>query len=78
LEANRDAVGVLNIGHLYGGGVNWVVAHPLLLRWNGMRWEPRRAMNKQPMNTLEARISRLSRGECQLPISKVHTQLTSK
>jgi putative transposase len=54
LEAHRDAVGVLNIGHLNGGGVNGVVAHPLLLRW-----EPRRAMNNQPMNTLEARISRL-------------------
>jgi putative transposase len=54
LEAHRDAVGVLNIGHLNGGGVNGVVAHPLLLRWDGMRWEPRRAMN-----TLEARISRL-------------------
>jgi transposase len=49
LEANRDAVGVLNIGHLHGGGVNGVVAHPLLLRWNGMRWEPRRAMNNQPV-----------------------------
>jgi len=24
-----------------------------------MRWEPRRAMNKRPMNILEARISRL-------------------
>jgi putative transposase len=35
---------------------NWVMAHPLLLRWNGMRWEPRRAMNNQPMNILEARI----------------------
>jgi len=59
LEANRDAVGVLNIGHLHGGGVNGVVAHPLLLRWNGMRWEPKRAVNNQPMNNLEARISRL-------------------
>jgi IS605 OrfB family transposase len=59
LEANRDAVGVLNIGHLHGGGVNGVVAHPLLLRWNGMKWEPKRAMNNQPMNALEARISRL-------------------
>jgi putative transposase len=59
LEAHRDAVGVLNIGHLYGGGVNGVVAHPLLLRWDGMRWEPRRAMNNRPMNALEARISRL-------------------
>ncbi|NHV60580.1 MAG: hypothetical protein HA492_04155 [Candidatus Verstraetearchaeota archaeon] len=34
----------LNIGHLHGGGVNWVVAHPLLLRWDGLRWAPRRAM----------------------------------
>jgi putative transposase len=59
LEANRDAVGVLNIGHLHGGGVNWVVAHPLLLRWDGMRWEPRRAVKNRPMITPEARISRL-------------------
>jgi len=60
LEANRDAVGVLNIAnisYLYGGSVNRVVTHPLLLRWNGMKWEPRRAMNTRPMNTLEARIS---------------------
>jgi putative transposase len=59
LEAHRDAVGVLNIGHLNGGGVNGVVAHPLLLRWDGMKWEPRRAMNNRPMNTLETEISRL-------------------
>jgi IS605 OrfB family transposase len=59
LEANRDAVGVLNIGYLHGGGVNWVVAHPLLLRWNGMRWEPKRAVKNRPMITPEARISRL-------------------
>ena len=59
LEANRDAVGVLNIGRLYGGSINGVVAHPLLLRWSGMKWEPKRAMNNQPMKTLEARISRL-------------------
>ena len=59
LEANRDAVGVLNIGYLRGGSVNRVVAHPLLLRWNGMTWEPKRAMNNQPMKTLEAKISRL-------------------
>jgi putative transposase len=31
LEANRDAVGVLNMGRLHGGGVNEGVAHPLLL-----------------------------------------------
>jgi hypothetical protein len=55
----RDAVGALNMGGLNGGSVNGVVAHPLLLRWDGMRWEPKRAVNNQPMNTLEARISRL-------------------
>jgi putative transposase len=49
LEAHRDAVGVLNIGHLNGGGVNGEVAHPLLLRWDGMRWEPRRGY-EQPTN----------------------------
>ena len=60
LEANRDAVGVLNIGYLQGeGSVNGVVAHPLLLTWDGMRWKPKRAVNTRPMNTLEARISRL-------------------
>jgi len=36
-----------------------VVAHPLLLTWDGMRWEPRRAMKNRPMNAPEARISRL-------------------
>jgi len=56
VEAHRDAVGVLNIG---------LMAHPLLLRWNGVKWKPKRAMNNQPMNTLEARISPLKRGECQ-------------
>jgi hypothetical protein len=30
-----------------------------LLRWNGMRWEPKRAVNNQLMNALKARISRL-------------------
>ncbi len=59
LEAHRDSVGVLNIARLHEGEVNGAVAHPLLLRWNGMRWKPKRAMNNQPMKTLEARISRL-------------------
>jgi len=60
LEAHRDAVGVLNIGYLQGeGSVNGVVAHPLLLRWDGMMWEPKRAMNTRPMKTLEAGIPRL-------------------
>jgi len=35
LEANRDAIGVLNIGYLHGGGINGVVAYPMLLRWSG-------------------------------------------
>jgi putative transposase len=57
LEANRDAIGVLNIALVHsGGGVNGAVTHPMLLRWNGCRWEPRRAMNTQRMKTLEARI----------------------
>jgi len=71
VEAHRDAIGVLNIGLAHGallpaGAINRAMARPLLLRWNGMRWEPRRAMNNQPMNTLEARISLLQRGECQV------------
>ena len=57
LEAHRDVVGVVNIALVHnGGGFNGVVAHPLLLRWNGCRWEPKRAMNTQRMNTLEAKI----------------------
>jgi len=59
LEAHRDAVGVLNMGTLRRGMPIGVVAHPLLLRWNGMKWEPKRAMNNKPMKTLEAGISRL-------------------
>jgi len=66
LEAHRDAVGVVNMGTLHNGGMPiGVVAHPLLLRWSGCRWEPRRAMNTQRMKTLEARISPLKWGECQ-------------
>jgi len=58
-EAHRDAVGVINMGTLFRGMPIEVVAHPLLLLWDGMKWEPKRAMNNQPMSTLEARISRL-------------------
>jgi hypothetical protein len=51
----------LDIGYLHKGSINWVVAfkHPLLLRWDGMRWKPRRAVKNRSMNTPEARISRL-------------------
>ncbi len=64
VEANRDSVGVLNIGLAWGtklpaGAVNGAMARPLLLRWDGMKWKPKRAVNNQPMKTLEARISRL-------------------
>jgi putative transposase len=67
MAMNADAVGALNMARKDGtiipspswGRDNGVVAHPLLLRWNGMRWEPKRAVNNQPMKTLEARISRL-------------------
>jgi len=71
LEAHRDAVGVLNIGFAQGVKlpaevINRTVTRPLLLRWNGCRWEPKRAMNTQRMKTLEARIPLLKWGECQL------------
>ncbi|MGC9068954.1 MAG: zinc ribbon domain-containing protein [Thermoprotei archaeon] len=48
---NADVVDVLNIAERYGAIIpspswrdNGLVAQPLLLRWDGMRWEPRRAM----------------------------------
>jgi len=49
----------LNIGFAQGasilvGTVNGLMAQPLLLRWNGMRWKPKRAMNTRPMSILEA------------------------
>jgi len=54
---NADAVGALNMARKYEtiipspswGRDNGVVAHPLLLRWNGMRWEPKKG-NEQPTN----------------------------
>jgi len=57
LEANRDAVGVLNMANLYGGTAIRVMTHPKLLKWDGVRWQPRRAVTHQPMNMIEARIS---------------------
>ena len=68
MAMNADAVGALNIAGNDGtiipsphrGRDNGVVAHPLLLRWNGMRWEPKRAVNTRPMNALEAKISTTS------------------
>jgi len=56
LEAHRDVVGVINMGTLRNGGMPiGVVAHPLLLRWNGMKWEPRRAMNNRPNESLRSK-----------------------
>ena len=50
LEAHRDAVGVINMGTLHNGGMPiGLVAQPLLLRWDGCGWEPRRAMNTRRM-----------------------------
>jgi putative transposase len=67
IAMNADVVGALNIARNDGtiipspswGRDNWVVAHPLLLTWDGMRWKPRRAVKNRSMNTPEARISRL-------------------
>ena len=68
---NADVVGVLNIAKKCGAIIpspswadrdNGLMAEPLLLRWNGMKWEPRRAMNNRPMKILEARISPASAG----------------
>jgi len=47
------------------GVINGAVARPLLLGWEGMMWEPKRAMNSGSMNTQEARILPLKWEECQ-------------
>jgi len=47
----------LNMANLYGGTAIRVVTHPKLLKWDGMRWQPKRVMTHQPMNTIEARIT---------------------
>ena len=66
---NADVVGVLNIAKRDSAIIpspswrdrdNGLVAQPLLLRWDGCGWEPKRVMNTQRMNTLEARIPHLS------------------
>ena len=58
LEANRDAVGALNMANLqHEGTAIRVVTHPKLLKRDGMRWQPKRAMTHRPMNMIEARIS---------------------
>ena len=56
---NADVVGVLNIAKKHESIIlspswdrdNGLMAQPLLLRWDGMRWEPKRAVNTRPMNT---------------------------
>jgi len=62
---NADVIGVLNIAKKdetiipspsWRDRDNGLVAQPLLLRWDGCRWEPKRAINTQRMNTLEAEI----------------------
>ncbi|MCX6659226.1 MAG: hypothetical protein NTX81_02430 [Candidatus Bathyarchaeota archaeon] len=50
----------LTMANLHSGGTAIrVVTHPNLLKWDGMKWQPKRAMTHQPMNALEARIPRL-------------------
>ncbi|MCX6659386.1 MAG: zinc ribbon domain-containing protein, partial [Candidatus Bathyarchaeota archaeon] len=57
LEAHRDAIGVLNMANLqYEETAIRVMTHPNLLKWDGMRWQPKRAMTHQPMTMIEARI----------------------
>jgi len=56
-----DIIGLVQ-GRSPEGVINGVVAHPLLLGWDGMMWEPRRAMNNGPMSAQEARISLLKQG----------------
>ncbi|MCD6369348.1 MAG: hypothetical protein J7L38_06100 [Thermoproteales archaeon] len=49
------------MGTLRNGGMSiGLAAQPLLLRWDGYRWEPKKTMNTRPMKTLEARIPHLS------------------
>jgi len=75
---NADVVGVLNIAKKNETIIpspswdrdNGVVADPLLLRWNGMKWEPKRAMNTRPMKTLEARISPSSAGRTSIGLPR--------
>ena len=62
LEANRDAIGVLNMANLYGGTAIRVLIHPKLLKWDGMKWEAKRPVNTRSLNTIEARITQPSGG----------------
>jgi len=58
LEAHRDAIGALNMANLqHEGTATRVMTHPKLLKWDGLRWQPKRAMTHRPMNIVEARIS---------------------
>ncbi len=65
LEAHRDVIGVLNMVNLYGGTAIRVMAHPKLLKWDGVMWQPKRAMTHEPRNIVEARIPRIYSWECQ-------------
>jgi len=60
---NADVVGALNIAWKNGTITpnpswrdrdNGLMAQPLLLGWDGMKWEPKRTVNNQPMKPLEA------------------------
>jgi len=59
-EAHRDAVGVVNMASLsrkrmsVKGNAVRVVAHPMLLRWDGCGWNRKNGMPTQQRNTVEA------------------------
>jgi putative transposase len=54
LEAHRDAVGVLNIAARYGEYAVRPMAWPMLLRWDGCRWNRNNGMPTQQRIRVEA------------------------
>jgi len=54
LEAHRDAVGVLNMAARYGEYAVRPMAWPMLLRWDGCRWNRNNGMPTQQRSRVEA------------------------
>jgi len=53
IEAHRDAIGVINLGLAQGVKlparvINRTMTRPKLLAWDGMKWQPKRAMTHRP------------------------------
>jgi len=65
LESHRDAVGVTNMASLRGEIAVRVMAHPLLLRWDGCGWKPSRVMTTQEGDQMRSKNLLHSSGECQ-------------